>query len=547
MSDSILRKAANSFGSVFTLGVMGPHGMMQIPQSFSPGDVLGSTGAKTYGGYPDLGERNKKLIGPDRYRTYDNKVATLAIVGSGVRLFLDLLAGAEWATKAPLPPASTTPAAKAPPKPKKPGDSLEPPKKAPEPTPEAQRIADLVAELVLDGTATTWSTIIKYLGGYRYYDNRVAEVIYGRRANGYIGIADISPRPNHTITHWSVDLHGDVDGVVQLVPQIMEYVPLPRGKLVIIADNTVSSMPEGLGLLRHTIDSANRLERLLELEAIGYETTMEGMPIGYLPYQALNQLEASGQVAGFKAATYLAPVENAIKNKVVTRQRGVTLDSQPFLNPDKTLSAMKQFSIDVLRSSGNGQSEIDKAIERENRMIAVILGVEHLLLGGNKGAYNLAKDKSDRLVALINSTLKELAAALKRDVILPIMRMNGWDEALAPDLIPSDVSQLDVDGATAALLRLAQAGELIGSPTRDTVADVIRKRLGLPERPEIDPTDLLIKDPTSPDGPLAGADEGNMDGDPEAGSPVGGAGGNGKPVKKGGRWQWMRRWVGGAD
>jgi hypothetical protein len=510
---TLFGKIGKAFADVFGLGAMGPYGQLAMPATFAPSVTYGSTGARTYGGYPDLGEKNKKLIGTERYRTYDNLVANTDVVGAGVRLFLDLLAGADWDTKAAAPkPSSTAKAAGVAAKPVAPagagGTPTTPAPKAktedapPEPTAEAKKYANLIRELLLSGTKTLWQSIVRYQGGYRFYDFRTSEITYARRDNGLIGVDDISPRPNHTITHWSVDRNGNVDGVVQLVPQTMEYVPLPRGKLVLTADNTVSSNPEGMGLLRHCIDPANRLQRYLELEGIGFETTLEGMPIGRAPYRKLKELEVSGAIPGFKSSDATKDLENLVENKVVTRKRGIVLESQPYTSVDQTPSNIPQFDLTVVKGEGQGQEDIAKAIERSMRYLAIILAVEHLLLGGDKGAYNLAKDKSDRLVALINSTLKELAAAFKRDVVIPLMKLNGWPVELAPDLVPSDVSQLDVDLATTALLRLAQAGDILGSPTKDKAADTVRRRAGLPERPAYDPAAILPPPPANPNDPL---------------------------------------------
>lgn len=482
---TFLQKAFGALGAVFGATV-------EIPSTYSPTKVYGSTGSRTYGGTPDNRETNRKLIGTQRYTTYDNAVANTDVIGVGVRLFLNLLAGATWDAVPAKPPASEATAGDA-------GD-------ADEPTPEAQLMADRIRELVLEGTATTWQTIMKWLGGFLYYDFRIAEAIYGRRKNGFIGLADLSPRPNQTIEQWSVTPAGEVLGVVQRNPQTQEYVAIPRGKLVVLADGTISSAPEGLGILRHTIEAAARIARLLDLETIGYETTMEGMPIGRAPYIALKKLEASGTIPGFKAADATAGIEAMVQNKVVTRQRGLMLDSEPFKDNSGNPSSVKQFDLEVVRGEGKGAADIDNAIQREKRFLAMVLSIEHLILGGERGAMNLAEEKNARLIALINNALAEIAAALKRDVVTVVMRLNGWPIELTPDLVPADVTKIDATVIAAVLRDLAQAGDMLGAPTPDKAPDEVRRAMGLSPRPKADPmaAALTPAPPTDPNAPPAG-------------------------------------------
>lgn len=458
-----LSKAFSALGAVFGASI-------EMPTTYPPSKVIGTNGARTYGGTPANGEINRKLIGVQRYVTFDSTVANDIVVAVGVRLFLALLSGAKWSS-VPAKPRAVEGGK---------GDAAEP-------TPKAQYYADRIRELVLTGTRTTWSTIIKWLGGFIHYDYRLSEVTLERREDGAWGVMDIGPRPNHTIEQWVVGEHGVVIGVIQRDPQTQEWNAIPRAKLVYLADNAVTSTPEGCGILRHAIETSTRVARLLDLEAIGYETTMEGMPIGRVPYLALKKLEAAGTIPGFKAASATAEIESMVQNKVVTRQRGLMLDSEPYRNANGDPTSIPQYSLDVVRGEAKGAADINVAIQRDRRYLAILFGVEHLVLGGDKGAFNLAEDKNDRQVALVNNVAFEIAAALKRDVVIPVMRANGWPIELAPDLVPSDITKLDPSVIATVLRDLGVAGDMLGVPSEDKAADEVRGLMGISPRPKYDP------------------------------------------------------------
>lgn len=459
-------KLSKAFGSVFSAGSF-PTAPTIPTATHGARGVTGSSQRND-----GAGERNRKLVGPERYRTFDDMVANLAVVAGGLRLFLDLFAGSRWTMKAPEGSGA-----------------------------EGDKLAELATETILTGTVTPWAQIVRWLGGFRFYDFRLGEWALARRASGAWGLLDVEPRPNHTITDWITDERGKLLGVVQTLPSSATMVPLPIGQLIHIADNTLVQLPQGQGLLRHIMDDGAALRRLIELERVGYENTMEGTPVGWAPLARLERTpdKGAGAIAGLDAL---------LKNHVIKRNRGIMLDSAVYESADKTPSSVKQWGLEVMRAEGTGQADLARAITRTATWISIVLGTEHLMLGGDKGAYNLSEDKSNRLGALVNSTLGDAAGAVNRYLIEPVMIANGKrDRRKWPTAIPSDVSQLDVERATIALLRLAQAGETIGAPTHDPAADAIRERVGLPKRPDPRPEDLIpapMPTPASPEQPLAG-------------------------------------------
>lgn len=415
----------------------------------SPTRTEGVGGAVIYGGYVMDGEKNAKLVGQERYRTYANLLANTSIVAASVRYFLNLVAKAEWKAE----PAD---------------DSA-----------EAQKIADWFQEQ-LHGMTTPWHRVVRRAALYRYHGFSLQEWTAKKSEDGTIGILDVEPRPQHTITQWAVDESGTVKGVIQTDPQDYRELPLPRGKLVYIVDDSISDSPEGLGLFRHVVDAVTRLAEYEKLEGIGFETDLRGIPIGRAPITTLQNQVKSGLLSQSQLDAQLDGLRTFLNSHKKTANLAMLLDSRVYESTGDTRnpSGQKQWDIDVLKSGQTSAPELAAAIQRINREIARVLGTENILLGeSGAGSLAMSEDKSAQFVLVIDSSLKEIGQAFEGDLVLPFMRLNGWDEKLAPKLKHEKLQHRSVQEVTTALRDLATAGAVMAPD--DPAINELRDMLGL--------------------------------------------------------------------
>jgi len=142
---------------------------------------------------------------------------------------------------------------------------------------------------------------------------------------------------------------------------------------------------------------------------------------------------------------------------------------------------------------------------RKVRDLARVMGVESLLLGeSGAGSLAMAKDKSGNFYLIIDSTLKELTEQFEKDVVDPLMKLNGWPEELKPTLKVEKIQHKDVTELTQALADMAQAGAVLAPD--DPAINAIRDLLGLPILTEEMMQDLatdssLDDEGDNPDGP----------------------------------------------
>lgn len=433
--------------------------------STSPFDTVGAPGTAIHGGFIVENEKDSRLTGTQKYVTYSNLLANTAIVAAGVRFFLNLVSKAGWKAE--------------------PADD----------SPQAEELA-LLVEGVMEDMTTPWHRVVRRAAMYRFYGFSVQEWTAKQREDGVVGYQDIEPRAQATIERWDTDETGTVLGMIQVSPQTQQELYLPRGKTIYAVDDALNDSPEGLGLFRHLAKPAAKLERYEILEAWGFERDLRGTPVGRGPLAEMLKLVKAKHLTKADVAELKAPIEQFIQNALKGKDTALFLDSAPYraTGEQQSPSGTPQWSVDLLQGSTNSQPEMAKAIERLNREMARVLGVEQLLLGGDSaGSFALSRDKTQNFGLIVDSTLREIRETMEADFLDPLFELNGWDPALKPSFRVDQVQFRDIEQLTGSLEAMAKAGAPLGPD--DPAVNEIRDLLGLSNASELG-LDLAI--PTIP-------------------------------------------------
>lgn len=460
-----------------------------------PSRTIGSTLTGYLGGETYYSDRNLNLLGVARWNVYEDMVRDIAIIASGVRLFLNLMANAVWTVNPPedLNDAQTT---------------------------QAQEYADLAYDILFDMTSS-WSTVVRKVAMFRFAGFSIMEWTAKMRADGAVGLLDVEHRPQRTIVRWQRDKGGTVEAVVQRVAGRAEAV-LPRSKVVYAVDDLLTDEPEGLGLFRHLAPTADRLKTFLDLEEVGFETDLRGIPIARAPLGELQKEVHDAGEAGSdertKAETrrqaMLRPLREFIEKHIRNKKTGVMLPSDTFLSEGdkgKAPSAVPKWALELLNGDSQSFEQIAAAIKEMKQDLARIMGTEHLLLGSDgAGSLALARSKVGTFYLTVTSTLMDLVEIFDRDIIAPLADLNGWPDELRPQMGVNEISDRDLEQVLAALKDLATAGApmLPDDPAVGEVYDL----LGLTRPPErTDEMDVSLvpgrRDPRDPDTPIEGDPE----------------------------------------
>ena len=391
-------------------------------------------------------ERNNRLQGVNKFKTFENMVANIAIISASVRMYTTLIAASAWSCE----PAD---------------DST-----------EAEQIAEKVYEIINDMESPFVDTV-KAASLFKFNGFAWLEMTAKKREDGTIGLKAIEQRPCKTVQRWDVDANGSVLGVGQILPLTNEIAYIPRWKSVYLVDNLLSDSPEGFGLFRLVAETAARLEEIQKSEKMGINRDMRGIPIGRAPYAAL-------QDAGFDEKAInraVEPIESFVSMVQKGETTGMVLDSASYVSNSSTqtgdsysVTGNKQYDIELLSAQTNGLADVDKVIRRLNFEIARVFGTEGLLVGDSgSGSLALSRDKTATMMASVNSILWEVAAQFNKDIIPFLAKLNGWDQKLMPVLTPSEVSQRSIEEVVSSIRDLASAGITLDRRD-DAVKEVFR-------------------------------------------------------------------------
>lgn len=460
---------------------------LPLPEPFKE---QGSSGTAVWGGYIQVKDTNPKWVGPEKYRTAAEIVVNTSVVAAGVHYFLNLISHPKWHAQ-PRDP-----------------DSL-----------EAKDAADFVND-VLSDTLLPWNNIVRQAAMYRFHGFSIQEWIAKRRDDGFIGLDNIEVRPQHTVERWVVDNYGTILGVFQRNPQTGELLGLPRSKFLYLVEDALTDSPDGLGVFRHLAEPYTRLKRLQELEVRGYERDLRGIPIGRAPLTAINQAVQAKQITEAQANKLIQGIEAIIQTQVKNMDTGILLDSARYTSitaGGPAVSGEKQWDVELLSGPGLGLAEIASAIERIQREIARVIGVEHLLLGDGGGSRAVAQDKSRNVYLIASSVLRLIVNSAQHDILRPLWALNGFDPRIMPKLHAEDIAPRDALEVTTALARMAQSGAVLGPD--DPAIDDVRDLLGISRMRS--PLEQILSDeiPLPKEGeeqiPLPRAGEQNNQGQPD--------------------------------
>jgi len=470
-----------------------------MPRRAAPTKTVGGMGTTVIGGFVDSGETDNKLMGSQKYRTYNKNLREVAIVASAVRTFLNMVSKAKWA----LEPAVE--------------DGKD------EASDEAKEKADQVTKMMADMTHP-WHRIVRRQAMFKFNGFAIQEWTAKRLDDGTIAMAAVEVRPAVTIERWDIDIHGHLEGVMQRIPANGDEVYLPRNKIIYAVDDTTTDSPEGEGLFRHITEAVGRLKVYQDLEKIGFQTDLRGIPIATVPYselQAEAEIFATEQLPMKQAVdptvtkeslvkaymdAKLANIRNFMNEHVRNKSSAALLDSTPYFAKGEsgTVSVAKKWDLKLLNGESTAQEAVAKAIMRIIREIAIVLGVDHLLTGfDGSGSLALSQDKTANFLLNVNSTLLDLAEVFTADWLDPIWRLNGWDEALKPTMKPEDISNRSLMDVAAMLRDISAAG--VDVRPHDELVTELFIMLGLtpPERDEEDWNDPALGLPGEID-PLTG-------------------------------------------
>jgi len=345
-------------------------------------------------------------------------------------------------------------------------------------SPEDKEVAAFVDSCLHDMSDSWDQTLSQILSmlvfGYSYH-----EIVYKKRGgdsknpqsrskhdDGKIGWRKMPIRAQETLFRWEIDEDGGIQAMVQVDPSTGGTFIIPIEKALLFRTTTAKNNPEGRSILRNAYRPWFFKRRIEEIEAVGIERDLAGLPVAYLPPEYLSSAATSDQVS----------VLNSIKEIVTSikrnEQEGIVM---PAMYDD---AGHKMFDLQLLSSGGSRQFDTDKIIQRYDQRMSMSILADFILLGSDRvGSYALGASKMDLWSMAVDSIAKNVAEVMNQYAIPRLLKLNGMDVSRAPFLTYGEVSHVDLTEISDFVTKLAQAGVLMPDPKLE---DYLRELAGLP-------------------------------------------------------------------
>lgn len=340
-------------------------------------------------------------------------------------------------------------------------------------------------EGVLDDMQTTWSDVVAEICTMFTYGYAPLEIIWKRRGgpkatdpaarsaydDGKIGIRLLTLRSQHTIIRWDIDLDdGTINGVWQQ-PLDRAMVNIPAEKLLLFRTTAERSNPEGRSLLRNAYRPWYFKKRLEEIEGVGIERDLAGLPMASIPAEYFDP-SADGQ-----QKAVLQAWQQMVKNVRRDQQEGILIPS------DRDASGNPLFEFKLLSTGGARQFDTTKVVDRYNRAIATSVLADFIFLGQQSvGSFALSSDKTSLFATAIGAFLSNVADVINRSLLPRLWALNGMDPELMPKLVPGDLETPNLGELGQFIQTMAGAGATL-FPDRE-LENHLREVAGLPLAPE---------------------------------------------------------------
>ena len=336
-------------------------------------------------------------------------------------------------------------------------------------------------ESCLNDMSDSWDSTLSQILSMIIYGWSFHEIVYKRRvgpdqkdptkrskfSDGKIGWRKWAIRGQETLYLWTFDADGGIQGMQQVDPYTGHgRIDIPIEKALLFRTTAAKNNPEGRSLLRNAYRPWWFKRRIEEIEAIGIERDLAGLPIAYVPPEYLSSSATAEQ------QVVLAAIKEIVTSVKRNENEGIVFP-QVYDESGKPL-----FDLKLLSSGGTRQFDIDKTITRLDQRIAMSVLSDFILLGQDRvGSFALGATKMDLWSMSVDSIAKTIADTVNQHAIPRLLRLNGMDSNRPPTLQYSEVAHIDLTEISDFISKMAAAGVLAPDPTLE---DHLRDLAGLP-------------------------------------------------------------------
>jgi len=297
-------------------------------------------------------------------------------------------------------------------------------------SPDDQERADFVDDCLYD-MSNTWDDTLAEILTMLPWGFAPLEVTMKRRADRRIGWAGWGIRAQDTVDEWAWDDKDNLIGLWQLAPPAYARVFIPLDKCLLFRTTSRKDSPEGRSILRSAYRSWYMKKNIENIEGVGIERDLAGLPVAYVPPNILSSNATADETA------MLSSIKDIVTNIRRDEQEGVVW---PLAFDEH---GNKLFDLALLSTGGTRAFDTDKIISRYDQRIAMTVLADFILLGHEKvGSFSLSSDKTNLFGTALAAWLDSIAETVNRFAIPKLMKLNGWPIDRLPRLAHGDLERV---------------------------------------------------------------------------------------------------------
>jgi len=336
--------------------------------------------------------------------------------------------------------------------------------------PASQSEKDLEAAEFLEECRTdmshTWEDFVSECLSMLIFGWSMFEVVYKKRKgdhksptsefdDGRIGWRKFALRSQDTLYRWEIDDTGGIQGMWQYpvpsTPTMMrgqhETVLIPIEKALLFRTTSMKNNPEGRSVLRSAYRPWYYSKRIEELEAIGVDRDLAGLPLAKVPIELLGANKTADQQSTF----------NLIRDIVQKTKR----DEQEGIIWPKVLdeNGNDLYEFELISSGGRRSFDTGAIIQRYMQQQAMTIMADFILLGHeNVGSFALSSDKTELFAVALGAWLDGIEEVLNRHAVPRLFALNDFTLDEYPRFLHGDIEKPDIQQLGAYIQSLASSG-----------------------------------------------------------------------------------------
>lgn len=329
----------------------------------------------------------------------------------------------------------------------------------------------------MDDMQQTWIDTISEILSFLTYGWSFHEIVYKRRMgrtkdnrtsskydDGLIGWMKLPIRSQETLYQWEYDDQDNLIGMTQMPPPDFGLITIPMTKAMLFRTRSRKDNPEGRSILRTAYRSWYFKRRIQEIEGIGIERDLAGLPVITTP-EGMDIWDKDDEDMN----AIRAGLEVMVKNIRRDSTEGLVL---PF-----------GYTFELTSTGGSRQFDTNSIIARYDTKISQTVLADFIQLGHESvGSFALSSDKTNLFSMAICAFLDIICQTFNSQGIPALIDINGDHFAGVTDyprLTHGDIEDVDLATMATFIKDMTSIGVIIPD---ESLEDYVRQLGKLPKR-----------------------------------------------------------------